>query len=83
METRKFKPGDWVAVKGELNSPLMQVMNYYGPSSANNWDIGSNFVRCVYYRNGDRFEKTLHQSRLIKRRLHKDVRANGFLSTGM
>lgn len=81
METRKFKPGDWVAVKGELNSPLMQVMNYFGPLPENNFDKSSNFVRCVYYSNGGRFEKTLHQSRLIKRRWHNGLPGSSFLST--
>ncbi len=66
MEARKFRPGDWVAVKGDWNSPLMQVINYNDATLQNKFDLGRNFVRCVFYRNGDRLEKTFHQSRLVQ-----------------
>ncbi len=74
MEIQKFKPGDWVAIKGDLDSPLMQVMNYHTPIPEDSFDNGNNFVRCVFYSNGCRMEKTVHQSRLIKRRIGQTLR---------
>ncbi len=73
MEARKFKPGDWVAVRGDWNSPLMQVINYNDAAPQNKFGLGSNLVRCVFYRNGTRLEKTFHQSRLVKSRIGKSL----------
>jgi len=67
--TKKFKPGDWVKIKGNPSAPKMEVLRYvtkYDPliGAANN----HTYVECVYYYDGERIIKTVHQGRLLKLR---------------
>ena len=67
MTTRKFKPGDWVKIKGIPNAPKMEVVKYVTQKVPL---IGSSdsdrYLECVYYKNGERISRTVHQNRLLK-----------------
>ena len=55
MIIRKFKLGDWVKIKGDgKKDPLTGTIN------------NNTFVECVYYSNGERYSRTIHQNRLLK-----------------
>ncbi|QRM87879.1 hypothetical protein FG167_01125 [Lacinutrix sp. WUR7] len=64
---RKFKPGDWVKVKGKLSAPKMQVIKYV---SKRDWIFGlvnnDSYLECVWYKSGERKLKVYHQNKLIK-----------------
>ncbi len=67
MIARKFKPGDWVKIKGKDDPPKMEILKYISKEDlltgiVNNHSI----VECVYYKNGERFTRTIHQNRLLK-----------------
>jgi len=67
MIGRKFKPGDWVKIKGKDDSPKMEILKYVSKedplTGIGNTDT---IVECVFYKNGERFTRTIHQNRLIK-----------------
>ena len=64
---RKFKPGEWVRIKGKLNSPKMQVIKYV-PKKVPIFGlvISDSYLECVWYINGERKLKVFHQNKLIK-----------------
>tara|TARA_R100001460_G_scaffold30100_1_gene59460 strand:- start:203 stop:445 length:243 start_codon:yes stop_codon:yes gene_type:complete len=69
MITRKFKPGDWVKIKGKNDSPKMEILKYISKEDpitgiTNNDSV----VECVYYKSGERFIRFIHQNRLLKLR---------------
>ena len=64
MIIRKFKLGDWVKIKGDGNAPKMEIVPKKDPLTGT---INNNtFVECVYYSNGERYSRTIHQNRLLK-----------------
>ncbi|QNJ98566.1 hypothetical protein [Constantimarinum furrinae] len=64
---RKFKPGDWVKLKGKAKSPKMEVLRYVPKkSSLFNETYLDAFLECVWYENGERKASVLHQNKLIK-----------------
>ncbi|CAM1334877.1 hypothetical protein [Tenacibaculum aestuariivivum] len=64
---RKFKPGDWVKVKGKLTAPKMQVLKYITKNYVIFGEvISNNCLECVWYQNGKRKLKVFHQNKLIK-----------------
>ncbi|MBD0779402.1 hypothetical protein HPE56_16505 [Maribacter sp. ANRC-HE7] len=67
MKVRKFKPGDWVKVKGSPDPTKMEVVKYI----LNDFPMldkvnDGNYLECVYYRNGERISKIIHENRLLK-----------------
>ena len=64
---RKFRPGDWVKVKGKPFSPKMQVLKYV-PKKDSIFSLANNdsYLECVWYKNGERKLKIYHQNKLIK-----------------
>ncbi|MCB0464093.1 MAG: hypothetical protein KDC78_00250 [Aequorivita sp.] len=67
METRKFKPGDWVKIKGTDDSPKMEVLKYISKEEPFTGIVNNDTItECVYYKNGERFTRTIHQNRLLK-----------------
>jgi hypothetical protein len=77
MSSRKFKPGDWVKIKGKDDSPRMEILKYI-PNEDPLTGITNNdsVVACVYYKNGERFTRNIHQNRLLKL-----LRTGGIYST--
>ncbi len=67
MRKRKFKPGDWVKLKGKSDTPKMEVIKYV-PKKQPLFGCGhpNTYLECVFYKNGERFSPILHQSRLLK-----------------
>lgn len=65
---RKFKPGDWVKVKGKLTAPKMQVMNYVHKNTLVGTSINDQYLECVYYKNSRRQSEVFHQNKLVKMR---------------
>ena len=70
MMTKKFKPGDWVKIKGSPNNQKMEVLKYVIKRDpilgiANN----NTYLECIWYKNGERKSEIFHQNRLLK--LHK------------
>ncbi|WP_282069243.1 hypothetical protein [Olleya namhaensis] len=64
---RKFKPGDWVKIRGKLNSPKMQVIKYVNKKEGVLGLIDSEtYVECVWYKGGERKAVVFHQNKLIK-----------------
>lgn len=64
---RKFKPGDWVKVRGKLIAPKMQVLKYVQKKDAIlGWVDCHTYLECVWYKNGERKSKIYHQNKLIK-----------------
>lgn len=64
---RKFKSGEWVKVKGQLNAPKMQVVNYVLKKNSIFGIVYSNsYLECVWYKNGKRKSKVFHQNHLLK-----------------
>ncbi len=69
MIVKKFKPGDWVKIKGNPNAPKMEVIKYITKKDPLVGTLNSNsYVECVYCQNGERFTKTAHQDRLLRLR---------------
>ncbi len=67
MDMRKFRPGDWVRLKGKNETPFMQVTRCAASPKKENEDHGSGkIVECVYYKNGQRTVAYYHQNRLIR-----------------
>ncbi|GGX25967.1 hypothetical protein [Aquimarina muelleri] len=64
---RKFKPGDWVKLKGKTSTPKMEVLNYI-PKKNLLFGLVDNdtYLKCVWYKNGERKLEVFHQDRLIK-----------------
>lgn len=64
---RKFKSGEWVKVKGKLNTPKMQVVKYV-PKKDSIFGFVHNdtYLECVWYKNGVRNLRVYHQNKLIK-----------------
>lgn len=72
---RKFKSGEWVKVKGKLNTPKMQVLKYVPKKdSIFGFVHKDSYLECVWYKSGERKTKVFHQNKLIKA-----IEANGFL----
>ncbi len=64
---RKFKPGDWVKVRGKLTAPKMQVIKYiYKKDSMFGVVDCDSYLECVWYKNGERKSDVFHQNKLIK-----------------
>lgn len=69
MMGRKFKPGDWVKIKGKNDSPKMEILKYViQEDPLTGIKNNDSIVACVYYENGERLTRTLHQNRLLKLR---------------
>lgn len=67
MMSRKFKPGDWVKVKGTPNNQKMEVLKYIVKKdpffgTTNN----HSYLECVWYKNGERLSGIYHQNKLLK-----------------
>ncbi|MEW4923799.1 hypothetical protein [Algibacter sp. 2305UL17-15] len=64
---KKFKPGDWVKLKGSPNRPKMEVLKYVSKKEPIFGFINDDtFLECVWYKNGERRSEVFHQNRLIK-----------------
>tara|TARA_R110000868_G_scaffold410962_1_gene701099 strand:+ start:3862 stop:4092 length:231 start_codon:yes stop_codon:yes gene_type:complete len=64
---KKFKPGDWVKIKGSSDSPKMQVLKYVSKKEPIFGFVNDdNYLECVWYKNGERKSEVFHQNRLIK-----------------
>ncbi|WP_044400190.1 hypothetical protein [Lacinutrix sp. Hel_I_90] len=64
---KKFKPGDWVKVKGKLTAPKMQVLKYVLKKDVILGLVDhENYLECVWYKNGERKSEVFHQNRLFK-----------------
>ena len=64
---RKFKPGDWVKVRGKLTAPKMQVIKYVPKKDSIFGLVNYNsYLECVWYISGERKSKVFHQNKLIK-----------------
>ncbi|AUC77094.1 YodC family protein [Olleya sp. Bg11-27] len=64
---RKFKPGDWVKVRGKLIGPKMQVLKYVPKKDLIFGLVDyDSYLECVWYKNGERHLKVFHQNKLIK-----------------
>lgn len=64
---RKFKSGEWVAVKGKLTSPKMQVIKYVTKKDSIFGLVNNDtYLECVWYKNGERKLEVFHQNKLIK-----------------
>ncbi len=64
---RKFKPGDWVSIKGEETSPQMKVLKYVSkklPFSQKSY--ADTLVECVWYNQAKRHLGVFNQNQLIK-----------------
>ncbi len=69
MAIRKFKPGDWVKIKGSDSAPKMEIIKYLTKKDPLMGSVNKDiYVECVYYNNGKRCTKTAHQDRLVKLR---------------
>ena len=65
--SRKFKPGEWVKVKGKLTAPKMQVLKYISRKDKLLGVIDNDtYLVCVWYKNGERKSAIFHQNNLIK-----------------
>jgi|TARA_R110002111_G_C5991059_1_gene372004 uncharacterized protein YodC (DUF2158 family) len=64
---RKFKPGDWVKVKGKISAPKMEVLRYV-PKKDSFFGLVNNdsYLECVWYKSGVRNLEVIHQNKLIK-----------------
>ncbi|TJY36345.1 hypothetical protein E5167_06675 [Pontimicrobium aquaticum] len=63
---KKFKPGDWVKIKGNLESPKMEVLKYISKKNSLGLISNDNYLQCVWYKNGKRYSGVFHQNNLIK-----------------
>ncbi|WP_299381329.1 hypothetical protein [uncultured Lacinutrix sp.] len=64
---RKFKSGEWVAVKGKFTSPKMQVIKYVTKKDSIFGLVNNDsYLECVWYKNGERKLEVFHQNKLIK-----------------
>jgi len=63
---RKFKPGDWVEIRGHLNSPKMEVLKYVSRKNSLGLKNDDSYLECIWYKNGERNSEIFHQNKLIK-----------------
>jgi len=64
---KKFKPGDWVKIKGSITAPKMQVLKYVPKKNAILGLVDNDsYVECVWYKNGERKSEVFHQNKLIR-----------------
>lgn len=64
---RKFKPGDWVRLKGKTISPKMEVLKYIPKKDTIFGSINNDsYLECVWYKKGKRKSGVFHQNKLIK-----------------
>lgn len=64
---RKFKPGDWVKVKGKLTAPKMQVLKYVPKKDSILGLVDNdNYLECVWNKGDEQKSEVFHQDRLIK-----------------
>ncbi|MFD2541900.1 hypothetical protein ACFSSB_06160 [Lacinutrix gracilariae] len=64
---RKFKPGDWVKLKGKFAAPKMEVLKYVSKKDTLLDLVNNNsYLQCVWYTNGERNVEVFHQNKLIK-----------------
>ncbi|SDW89140.1 hypothetical protein [Aequorivita viscosa] len=64
---RKFKPGDWVKLKGKQVCPKMEVLKYIPKKDAILGVVNNEtYLQCVWYQNGNRNVETFNQNRLLK-----------------
>ena len=49
---KKFKPGDWVKIKGSSDSPKMQVLKYVSKKEPIFGFVNDDtYLECVWYKN--------------------------------
>lgn len=64
---KKFKPGDWVKIKGNDSRPKMEVLKYISKKEPIFGFVNNDtYLECVWYKNGERRLEVSHQDRLIK-----------------
>ena len=64
---RKFKPGDWVKLKGKTISQKMEILKYTTVRDPIfRIKKHDSYVECVWYVNGERKSEIYHQNKLIK-----------------
>ncbi|WP_340154855.1 hypothetical protein [uncultured Winogradskyella sp.] len=64
---KKFKPGDWVKLKGKASAPQMEVLKYVAKKDALFGLVDNDtYLECVWYKHGERKLEVFHQNRLIK-----------------
>ncbi|PWK19891.1 hypothetical protein [Xanthomarina spongicola] len=67
MTLRKFKPGDWVKIKGLPSNQKMEVLKYVIKKDPLLGITNSNkYLECVWYKNGERNSEIFHQNKLLK-----------------
>lgn len=63
---RKFKPGDWVKLKGKPFAPTMKVIKYVPKNSLFGMVSDDTYIECVWYQNGIRLTDLFNQNKLLK-----------------
>ena len=64
---RKFKPGDWVKLKGRNISPKMEVLKYIPKKDMLFGTVNNDsYLECVWYKKGKRKLRVFHQNKLMK-----------------
>ncbi|WP_452221916.1 hypothetical protein [Lacinutrix salivirga] len=63
---RKFKPGDWVKLKGTSDKPKMEVLKYVPVKNIFGLTSNNTHLECVWYKDGKRFCNVFNQNKLIK-----------------
>ena len=64
---KKFKPGEWVKIKGKSSAPKMKVIQYMPRKDSLFGSIDNDsYVECVWYKGGERKVEVFHQNKLIK-----------------
>lgn len=63
---RKFKPGDWVKIKGNSDSQKMEVLKYVSRKNTFGLMDNDSYLECIWYKNGERKAEVFHQNKLIR-----------------
>lgn len=67
MMSRKFKPGDWVKIKGAPKNQRMEVLKYVLKKDSFLGITNNNtYLECIWYENGQRNSAIFHQNNLLK-----------------
>lgn len=64
--SRKFKPGDWVNLKGKPFGPQMKVVKYVPKDSLFGIINDDTYLECVRLQNGIRYKEIFNQNKLLK-----------------
>lgn len=76
---KKFKPGDWVKIRGKLDAPKMQVQKYIPKKDLLLGHVDFNsYLECVWYKNGERKSEVFHQNKLTK-----TIKTGGLFNTSI